>query len=165
MIKYLFILVNALTVFIYSLFGGDNGITVSGNIPKTIKAGQEVPIEINVTKGSMSGFAKLQLELPEGLSLKELDNKGANYSYSDGVAAPAASGAKTIGAKYSFVENNQKKVVEMVPIEITIETSGAVSTETTASTPTVAATETNTQTSANWKRPCSFLILTKSVGI
>ena len=167
MIKYLFILVNALTVFIYSLFGGDNGITVSGNIPKTIKAGQEVPIEINVTKGSMSGFAKLQLELPEGLSLKELDNKGANYSYSDGVAkwvwaslpsendilikatlvaAPAASGAKTIGAKYSFVENNQKKVVEMVPIEITIETSGAVSTETTASTPTVAATETNTQT-------------------
>jgi hypothetical protein len=73
MIKYLFILVNAFTVFIYSLFGGDNGINLSVNIPKTIIAGQEVPIEIKVTKGSMSGFAKLQLELPEGLSLKELD--------------------------------------------------------------------------------------------
>ncbi|MEI8136799.1 MAG: hypothetical protein WCH21_05665, partial [Bacteroidota bacterium] len=126
MIKYLFILINALTIFIYSLFGGDNGIIVSGNIPKTIKAGQEVPIEIKVTKGAMSGFAKLQLELPEGLSLKEVDNKGANYSYSDGVAkwvwaslpnendilikatlvaTSGASGSKSIGAKYSFVEN------------------------------------------------------------
>jgi hypothetical protein len=172
MIKYLFILVNAFTVFIYSLFGGDNGINLSVNIPKTIIAGQEVPIEIKVTKGSMSGFAKLQLELPEGLSLKELDNKGANYSYSDGiakwvwaslpsendiivkatlVAASSASGAKTIGAKYSFVENNAKQVVEMVPFEITIEapenanTSQTSTPETTANTNTEAeaATATN----------------------
>jgi len=89
MIKYLFILVNAFTVFLYSLFGGDNGITVSGNIPKTITAGQEVPIELKVTKGTMSGFAKLQLELPEGLSLKEGDNRGANFSFAEGMGKPS----------------------------------------------------------------------------
>lgn len=169
MIKYLFILINALTIFIYSLFGGDNGITVSSNIPKTIKSSQEVPIEIKVTKGAMSGFAKLQLELPEGLSLKEVDNKGANYSYSDGVAkwvwaslpnendilikatlvaTSGASGSKTIGAKYSFVENNTKQVVEMVPIEVTIETNGAAKNETAVPTNAAAVTEANTQTTA-----------------
>ena len=193
MIKYLFILVNAFTVFFYSLFGGDNGITLSVNIPKTIIAGQEVPIEIKVTKGSMSGFAKLQLELPEGLSLKELDNKGANYSYSDGiakwvwaslpsendiivkatlVAASSASGAKTIGAKYSFVENNAKQVVEMVPFEITIEapenanTSQTSTPETTANTNTEAeaATATNTSVSNSNKEPAGNVTVVRTIS-
>ncbi len=190
MIKFLFILVNAFAVFIYSLFGGDNGITVSGNIPKTITAGQEVPIELKITKGSMSGFAKLQLELPEGLSLKELDNKGANYSYMDGVAkwvwaslpseaeivikatlvaAATTSGAKTIGAKYSFVENNAKQVVEMVPIEITVEAgSGTTAAVTTNETPTntnttsTTAVETNTQTSSN-KEPAGNVTVVRTI--
>ncbi len=192
MIKFLFILVNAFAVFIYSLFGGDNGITVAGNIPKTITAGQEVPIELKITKGSMSGFAKLQLELPEGLSLKELDNKGANYSYMDGiakwvwaslpseseivikatlVAGASASGAKTIGAKYSFVENNAKQVVEMVPIEITVE-AGSGATTTAAVTPTqtaantnttsTTAVETNTQTSSN-KEPAGNVTVVRTI--
>ena len=191
MIKYLFILVNAFTVFIYSLFGGDNGINLSVNIPKTIIAGQEVPIEIKVTKGSMSGFAKLQLELPEGLSLKELDNKGANYSYSDGIAkwvwaslpsendiivkatlvsASSASGTKTIGAKYSFVENNAKQVVEMVPFEITIEapanatTSQTSTSETTANTNTEAAAETNTSVSNSNKEPAGNVTVVRTIS-
>lgn len=172
MIKYLFILVNAFTVFIYSLFGGDNGITVSGNIPKTMTAGQEVAIEIKVTKGTMSGFAKLQLDVPEGLSLKELESKGANYSFSDGVAkwvwaslptesdiiikatliaSSSASGVKTIGAKYSFVENNAKQVVEMVPIEVTIDAAAGAATTTTSNTvatPTETAANSNTSSVA-----------------
>lgn len=191
MIKYLFILVNAFTLFIYSLFGGDNGITLSVNIPKTIIAGQEVPIEIKVTKGSMSGFAKLQLELPEGLSLKELDNKGANYSYSDGIAkwvwaslpgendiivkatlvvASSASGAKTVGAKYSFVENNAKQVVEMLPFEITIEapanatTSQTSTPETTANTNTEAAIATNTSVSNSNKEPAGNVTVVRTIS-
>jgi hypothetical protein len=191
MIKYLFILVNAFTVFIYSLFGGDNGINLSVNIPKTIIAGQEVPIEIKVTKGSMSGFAKLQLELPEGLSLKELDNKGANYSYSDGIAkwvwaslpsendiivkatlvsASSASGARTIGAKYSFVENNAKQVVEMVPFEITIEapanatTSQTSTPEITANTNTEAANATNTSVSNSNKEPAGNVTVVRTIS-
>ncbi len=170
MIKYLFILVNAFTVFLFSLFGGDNGITVSGNIPKTITAGQEVPIELKVTKGSMSGFAKLQLELPEGLSLKEGDNRGANFSFADGVAkwvwaslptesdiivkatlvaSSAASGAKTIGAKYSYVENNAKQVVEMTPIEITIEAGSGNTTAANTNNVTTTPTETTATTNNN----------------
>jgi cell division septation protein DedD len=199
MIKYLFILVNAFTVFIYSLFGGDNGITVSGNIPKTMTAGQEVAIEIKVTKGTMSGFAKLQLDVPEGLSLKELENRGANFSYSDGVAkwvwaslptesditvkatliaSSSASGVKTIGAKYSFVENNAKQVVEMVPIEVTIGADGgsAVTTTTTQSTvvtptetaantnTTAAAPETNTTAANSNKEPAGNVTVVRTIS-
>lgn len=142
MIKYLFIIVNSLAVFLYSLFSGDNGVTVTSNIPATMKAGQETIIELKITKGAMSGFAKLTMELPEGLAAKESENKGANYTFSKGVAkwvwaslppeneivikvtlisSAEALGAKSISAKFSFVENNAKQVVEMTPAEINIQ--------------------------------------------
>jgi len=141
MIKYLFIVINSLAVFIFGLFSGDNGITVTGSIPTTFKAGSEVPVEIKISKGSMAGFAKFQLELPEGIAVKETENKGANYTYNAGIAKwvwaslPAendvtikmtlissveAAGVKTIRAKFSFVEDNAKQVVEMTPAEVTI---------------------------------------------
>lgn len=141
MIKYLFIIINSLAIFTFSFFSGDNGITVKGNIPTNMVAGQEVAIEIKVNKGGMNGFAKLQLELPEGILVKEADEVGANYNYNSGIAKwvwaalpmeseitvkvtlfveENVSGAKTLAAKYSFVENNVKRVVEMEPAEVNI---------------------------------------------
>lgn len=142
MVKYLIIIINSLAVFLYGLFSGDSGITVTSTIPATIKAGQEVAIELKVSKAQMNGFAKLQLELPEGIAAKEIESQGASYSYNSGVVkwvwaslpaeneiivkislvsdAAASLGARTIRAKFSFVENNAKQVVEMTPAEITI---------------------------------------------
>ncbi|WP_317896818.1 SPOR domain-containing protein [Aurantibacillus circumpalustris] len=141
MVKYLFIVINSFCLFIFGLFSGDNGITVTSNIPSRMVAGQDVSIEIKVVKGGMGGFAKLQLELPEGIILKEADEMGANYSYNNGLAKwvwaalpmeseiivkitlfveSSALGAKTISSKYSYVENNVKQVVEMLPAEVTV---------------------------------------------
>lgn len=175
MIKYLFILINSLAVFLYSLFSGDGGITVTSNIPKTIAPGQEVLVELKVTKGSMGGFAKLQLDLPSGFTARESDNRGASFSMSDGlakwvwaslpsdevlvvkcvlIAGSDVSGVKNFGAKYSYVDNNAKVVVEMNPVEVTIGAEAAttepvtttttepVSTETVASNENAANTET-----------------------
>lgn len=141
MIKYLFILINSLSLFIYGLFSDGNGITVSGRIPTAIHAGEEVAIELTVNKGSMNGFAKLQLDLPDGITIKESEDKGANYTYSGTsakwvwaalpteseitikliiIASESDMGLKTINAKYSYVENNVKQVVEMNPADITV---------------------------------------------
>lgn len=146
MLKYVIIIINSLVYFLYGIFSGDNGITVTSTIPATLKAGQEVAIELKVTKGQMNGFAKLQLDLPEGIAAKEVESRSANYTYNDGVAKwvwaslppeseivikvvlisdPAATlGTKTIRAKFSFVENNAKQVVEMTPAEITLTPAG-----------------------------------------
>src|SRR4051812_34005701 len=85
MIKYLFIVINSLSLFIFSLFN-DDGVTLTGTIPAAMVTGQEVAIELTVNKGSMTGFAKLQLELPEGFTVKGSEDKGSNYSYNDGIA-------------------------------------------------------------------------------
>lgn len=158
MIKYLFIIINSLSLFIFSLFSGDNGITVTSTIPANMAAGQDVTIELKVNKGGMNGFAKLQLELPEGIIVKEAEDKGANYNYSAGIAKwvwPAlpteseiivkitlfveasALGARTISSKYSYVENNVKQVVEMVPVEVNILPPGSDVNAPVASTPSV----------------------------
>ncbi|MCW3075485.1 MAG: hypothetical protein JWO32_94 [Bacteroidetes bacterium] len=142
MIKYLFILINFLSIFLYSLFSGDGGVVITNNFPNAIKPGKEVNVEVKITKGNMSGFAKMQLELPAGLSVTEGDSRDANFTMMDGTAkwvwaslpaeneiilkltlvadASAPQGKTVISGKYSFVENNAKTVVEMSPFEINI---------------------------------------------
>lgn len=175
MIKYLFIIINSFGLFIYGLFAGDNGITVTSNIPANLVAGQEVTIELKVNKGGMSGFAKLQLELPEGVTVKAADDKGANYNYNAGIAKwvwPAlpmeseiiisvtlfveasATGTKFIASKYSYVENNVKQVVEMNPAEVNILPPGSdpgtpIVTNTPAKTDSSQVTTTNTTPPVN----------------
>jgi hypothetical protein len=140
MIKYLFVTINSIALFLYSLFF-DGGVSITGNIPGNIKPGTEVAAEIVVKKGSLGGFAKLQIEVPEGITVKESDSKGASFTFASGIgkwiwtgipsdaeftikfilAADASlSGAKTINAKYSYVENNNKQVIEMAPVEVMI---------------------------------------------
>jgi len=170
MIKYLFIIINSLGLFIFGLFSGDSGITVTSTIPANMVAGQDVVIELKVNKGGMNGFAKLQLELPEGIIVKEAEDKGANYNYNAGIAKwvwPAlpmeseiivkitlfveasSLGARTIAAKYSYVENNVKQVVEMNPVEVTILPPGSdISSAPVVSTPPIDSTSTTNLTPA-----------------
>jgi hypothetical protein len=146
MIKYLVILFNSLLVFFYGIFSAQDGIKVTGNIPSTFEAGKDVEIELKVEKGGMGGFAKLQLDLPEGFTIKMAEEKGASYSFEAGIAkwiwaalpadneivvrltvvAPeSAIGQKFITAKYSYVENNVKQMVEMNPAEINVVAPGS----------------------------------------
>lgn len=141
MIKYLFIVINSLSLLFFSLFKDDNTVTITNNIPSTITVGQEVVVDIRINKGTMNGFAKLQLELPEGIVIKESENNGATYSDEGGIAkwvwavlpseneivvrvlfiaTDAALGVKTILAKYSYVENNVKQTIDMVPAQVTV---------------------------------------------
>lgn len=172
MIKYVIVVLNALVVFVFSWLSGNNGVTLTGNFPKTMNAGTEVPIELTIKKGDLGGFAKLQLELPEGILIKELDNKGATFSYVSGLAKwiwtalPAdadmvvkctlvadanATGNKAIGGKFSFVENNAKQISEMPPVEIQLTSNNSNSSEanSTASTKAITSNAENSTPTTN----------------
>ncbi|MFN8229309.1 MAG: hypothetical protein U0V03_00130 [Bacteroidia bacterium] len=155
MINNILIICNVITVFLYSFFIGDGNVGITNNFPTSIKPGQTVAVELKVNKGNSAGFAKLQMDLPEGITVTEIDNAGSSYTGMDGIAkwvwsslpsgeqlvvkfnivvAASASGAKTMAAKYSYVEGSAKQVVEMTPVEIMIG-DGAVA-NTTSTTPT-----------------------------
>lgn len=141
MIKPFIIFFNTVSVFLFGFFFGDTPVTLTGNFPKNVKIATEFTAEIKVNKGSIGGFAKLQLELPLGVTVKELDSKNGNFSFAGNIAKiiwtsvpsdpeftvkftmsadASAAGAKTIASKFSYVNNNNKEVVEMTPAEITI---------------------------------------------
>jgi len=191
MIKPLIIFLNTVSVFLFSFFFGDTPVTVTGNFPKTAKIATEFVTEIKINKGNIGGFAKLQLEVPQGFTVKELDSKSGNFSFASNIAKiiwtampsdgeftvkftisadASAVGAKVIASKFSFVNNNNKEVVEMTPAEIMIgdaptETTVAstqAETVTTSSTPT-----TNTPTVAasldNHAEPNSTIMCSRSI--
>lgn len=141
MIKPLLILFNTVSVFLFSFFFGDDPVSVTGTFPKNAAIGTEFTAELTVKKTNVSGFAKLQLEVPQGFTVKEVDSKNGNFSFAGTIAkiiwtsVPAedqftvkfalvadasATGLKTIGSKFSYVSNNSKEVVEMVPAEIQV---------------------------------------------
>lgn len=179
MIKYLFVTINSLVLFFYSLFFDGGGVSVSGNFPATMKTGSEIVVDLVIKKGSMGGFAKLQVEVPAGFTVADVESKGGNFSYQPGMAKwiwtavpseaeftvkfklqadGSVNGAKTIAAKYSYVENNNKQVAEMPPVEITVGDGAVAATETktepvannnNTSAPETKAPETKTENPSN----------------
>lgn len=116
----------------YLLF--DNGVTAHLNIPETIKPGETIVAEVIINKGNTGGFAKLQIDVGQGLSIAEEDSKGATFSFSGNTAKwiwtalpmqsefkvkfkvtanTNASGNSTISGKFSYILNNAKQVVEI----------------------------------------------------
>lgn len=141
MIKYLFVIINSFALFLFGLFNTEDGITLTSNIPTTITAGQEIAVELVLNKGDLDGFARFQLDLPEGLIARQEEENGATFINSAGVltwewlslpetqeikikfrlsASENTEGKKTVTSKFSFVENNEKKTMDFKPIEIVV---------------------------------------------
>jgi hypothetical protein len=70
-----FILLNA--IFLTS------DVEVKVKAPEKVKPGSEFDIEVSVKRGSASGFAKLEFELPDGLTATSVDSKNASFTFSD----------------------------------------------------------------------------------
>src|SRR4051812_8175664 len=134
MLRYLVVLINSLSLLFYGWFMGDNGITVTSNIPDKMNALQEYRIELRVNKGDLVGFAKLQMDLPMGFTVKDAEEKGSNFISDEGVAkwvwavlpaekeivinltliaSASVEGRQVINVRYSYVEENEKKQVDM----------------------------------------------------
>ena len=58
-------------------------VNITQNVPATMAAGSEVRVTVNVSKGNLSGFAKLQLDLPPGLTVTAIETKGASFTFAD----------------------------------------------------------------------------------
>ena len=142
MLNYAALLFNSLALLIYQFFFADV-VTISQNIPASAKAGTEIIVELTISKGTTTGFAKLQQDLPEGfIAVDKNENNGGSFTFTNqsvkliwmslpsdkefkikyAVKIPAgARGDKIIGGKFSYVAENIKQTVEITPATITIQ--------------------------------------------
>ena len=121
-------------------------VMITHETPSTMQAGTEVKVTVTIDKGQLSGFAKLQIDLPEGLSASAIETKGASFTFADGklkfiwMALPSqpqfkvsytlsaganASGSLPVNGKFSYIEDNERKTEELPSTTITI-SGGAV---------------------------------------
>lgn len=58
-------------------------VTVSTKLPATVPPGGSFNMELNVAKGDVAGFAKLQQQLPPGFTAEEGESANATFSFKD----------------------------------------------------------------------------------
>lgn len=133
-------LFNLFGLFVFNaLFLAD--ITITQDVPATMQAGSEVKVTVTVNKGDLSGFAKLQIDMPDGMSVTAIETKGASFTFADQkakfiwmalptqssfkvtytlTAAANATGSLPINGKFSFIEDNERKTKDISTSSITI---------------------------------------------
>jgi len=140
MLKYIALLINTIALLVYQFFFAE-GITITQNMPASAKPETEFVAELVINKGSTSGFAKLQLDLPEGFTASQDENNGASFTFSNQsvkyiwMSLPAekefkikykvkvaagVSGSKSISGKFSYVADNVKQTVDVNAFTINI---------------------------------------------
>lgn len=139
MIKYVILFIHLIGLSIYQLFFGD--VTATQKIPDKVRAGEEITVEVIILKEDVTGFAKVQQTLPVGFTAEVVDAKGATFSFKENtvkfiwMALPADKeftityklkttqdivGKFTIGGKFSFISDNERKNVDIAESSINI---------------------------------------------
>lgn len=123
-------------------------VSVKMTVPSVVGAGQEFRVTITIDKGDLEEFSRLQQELPAGLEAKQENSGSADYSFDNQrvrfiwLKLPSENpivlnykilvnerlqGTFTIGGEFSYVENNERKSVNLRPESINITASPSVS--------------------------------------
>ena len=154
-------------------------ITITANLPSEISANATLESEVKINKGTISNFAKYQMDVPPGYSVAPIDIKGGNFTFENQrakivwVSVPgesefviklkiqASSDAAAVGTfaqKFYYLENNEKKEIEASPIIVTIGGSGGA----VASTPveTIKPVETIVATPVETIKPAESVVST-----
>ncbi|MEO8590365.1 MAG: hypothetical protein ABI432_13405 [Flavobacteriales bacterium] len=146
MVNQLVLLVNVIGLLLFDTFLVAD-ISISQNVPATMTPGTEVRVTVTVNKGQLSGFAKLQLDLPAGMTATAIETKGASFTFADQkakfiwmalpssptfkisytLAADASvSGVQMIQGRLSFIEDNERKTYDMATSTVDLGAPGAV---------------------------------------
>ncbi len=145
MIK-LFTLFNVVGLLLFNvLFGGD--VAILQNLPARMDPSTEIRVDVTINKQQISGFAKLQIDLPAGLTATAIETKGASFTFADGkakfiwmalpsqtsfkvsytlTADASASGILPVTARLSYIQDNERKTVDMAPATITVGSGAAM---------------------------------------
>jgi hypothetical protein len=156
----------------FSAFAQD--VKVTSNIPAEVEAGKEFTVELTVNKGDVSGFAKLQQELPAGLSATPENPNGSTFSFKEQkvkflwMALPgdktfkvsykvkvdaSVSGDQILEGSFSFILNNETQKAALPKDIIKVTASGTAVANAAAAQPKVTTIESNPQSSTQPAKP------------
>lgn len=114
----------------------NNSVTVKMEIPDIIEAGTEIQVSVTIHKGNLTGFARFQQDLPYGVTAVSANSANADFSFQDQkvrfiwlrlpdesdiivsytiVANERLTGSIDLQGRFSYIENNERKSVDLQP--------------------------------------------------
>jgi len=118
-----------------------NDVSLNAVMPDQVRAGSEFTIEITISKGDVSGFARFMQDLPNGFTAREKVSANGEFRFEDQKVkfqwmrlpydqvvvvsyivqvAPTVSGTFNIGGTFSYIANNQVSNIEVPKKTITV---------------------------------------------
>lgn len=142
MVKSLFISLNIIGLAMLPfLYVGD--VNIEHQAPSEVNAGEDVEVTITLNKGSITGPARLKLDFTdaEGMEAEGVETAGASFSFSGDnalfiwysiqadeqvtlkyklKAGASASGTKTISGTFSFLDEEERKTMDIPTIVVKV---------------------------------------------
>lgn len=135
MVKSLIVLIN---FFVFALLNAFvfQRIEVEHSVPEQLAPGTSQEVSITINKGKVEGFAKLQINVDEGLVVENIESMGASFTFKDQkakfiwmslpeektftvryrlTATPDAVGELTVKGHFSYIDENQRLVHDLAP--------------------------------------------------
>jgi len=139
MIRLIVSLLNLLVILILQVSPGN--VSVKMDVPAQVSAGSEFEVRITLNKASLEGFSRFQQNIPAGLTATSGISSNADFTFSDNrvrliwLRVPGTDeftvsykvqvdeklkGTFELSGKFSFIENNERKSVDIDPVAINI---------------------------------------------
>jgi hypothetical protein len=139
MIRLLVPLLNLLVILTLQMFPGN--VSVKMDVPAQVNAGSEFEVRITLNKGDLDGFSRFQQNIPAGLSAISDQSSNADFTFTDKrvrliwLRVPKndeitvsyrvkvderLKGSFTLGGKFSYIDNNERKFVDVNAVSVTI---------------------------------------------
>lgn len=145
MVKLVITLLNLLVIFFLQIFPGN--VSVKVDVPTEVQAGSEFEVKVTLNKGDLEGFSRFQQSIPAGLTAISGTSSNADFSFgekrvrliwlripkNDEITVSyrvkideRLKGSFMLDGKFSYIENNERKSVDIQPIAISILPSSTV---------------------------------------
>lgn len=139
MVKLVITLLNLLVILILQIFPGDVSVKLAA--PAEVQAGSEFEVTVTLNKGDLEGFSRFQQTIPAGLTASPLTSSDADFSFSEKrvrliwLRIPdkdeiivsykvqideRLKGTFSLEGKFSYIENNERKSIDIQPVAINI---------------------------------------------
>ena len=146
MIKYFLFLISTSSIMLLNVLKFED-VEITHNIPEYLVSGSTYDIDVRVQKGSIEGFAKFQMEIPDGIDVKSVEIENSSFTFNDGVIkniwmnvpeedeiilsykfviGPNYQGTGTIKAQFVYIKENERYSIAMKDYNVTIGDEGGI---------------------------------------
>ena len=149
MIKYFLFLISTSSIMLLNVLNFED-VEITHTIPDFLVSGSTYDVDVSVYKGGITGFAKFQMEVPDGIDVKSVEINNSSFTFSDGVikniwmtvpdddeillsykfvVGANYQGTGTIKAQFVYIKDNERYSIAMKDHNITIGDEGGIAQE------------------------------------